>query len=223
MKRRILPIVFLLLCALPCARAQPNTLQAERCVRRYPKASATAFTPAWSLDNELIATAPYFDFTESRVSAMPPFHVCDMTNICLFSCMRQVAYNVSMRTTAKYNMERFFQALGNNTRMRLLNLLGEREVCVCEFVEVLAQPQPMISQHLACLRSVGIVEARRQGKWMHYRIVTPPHAGAAQILKQTLAWMQEDKAMLADRTRHLKTCCDTTLAEVATMRQNTKP
>lgn len=104
-------------------------------------------------------------------------------------------------------MERFFQALGDNTRLRLLNLMGEQEVCVCYFVEVLGGPQPKISRHLAYLRKAGIVAARREGKWMHYRIVMPPHSGAAQILRQTLQWMKEEKGTLADRVRLEKACC----------------
>ena len=62
-----------------------------------------------------------------------------------------------------------FQALGDNTRLRLLNLMGDQEICVCYFVEILEQPQPKISRHLAYLRRAGIVAARRDGKWMHYR------------------------------------------------------
>jgi ArsR family transcriptional regulator len=106
-----------------------------------------------------------------------------------------------------FNVERFFQALGDNTRLRLLNLMGEQEVCVCYFVEILGSPQPKISRHLAYLRSAGIVAARREGKWMHYRIVMPPHMGAGQILKQTLGWLKEEKAMQADRARLTKACC----------------
>ncbi len=108
---------------------------------------------------------------------------------------------------ATFNVERFFQALGDNTRLRLLNLMGEQEICVCYFVEILRGPQPKISRHLAYLRSAGIVAARRDGKWMHYRIVMPPHVGAAQILKQTLGWLREDKAMQSDRARLSKACC----------------
>ena len=106
-----------------------------------------------------------------------------------------------------FNVERFFQALGDNTRLRLLNLLGEQEVCVCYFVEILGSPQPKISRHLAYLRGAGIVAARREGKWMHYRIVMPPHIGAAQILKQTLGWLKKEKAMQTDRARLTKACC----------------
>ncbi len=106
-----------------------------------------------------------------------------------------------------FHLERFFQALGDKTRLRLLNLMGGREICVCYFVRILNSPQPKISRHLAYLRGAGIVAARREGKWMHYRIVTPPHRGAARILRQTLAALGEDKAMQADRARLAKACC----------------
>ena len=112
-----------------------------------------------------------------------------------------------MPRKATFDMQQFFQALGDNTRLRLLNLMGEQEVCVCYFVEILGGPQPKISRHLAYLRNAGIVEARREGKWMHYRIVMPPHSGAAQILRQTLDALQDDKAMQADRARLTKACC----------------
>ena len=104
-------------------------------------------------------------------------------------------------------MQQFFQALGDDTRLRILNLLGDQEVCVCYFVEILDAPQPKISRHLAYLRKAGIVSARREGKWMHYRIVMPPHAGATQILHQTLGWLREDKTMQTDRSRLAKACC----------------
>ncbi len=106
-----------------------------------------------------------------------------------------------------YDIERFFQALGDNTRLRLLNLMDDEEICVCYFVEILGGPQPKISRHLAYLRSAGIVEARREGKWMHYRIVMPPHIGASLVLRQTLAWLKEEKAMQIDKGRLTKACC----------------
>jgi ArsR family transcriptional regulator len=106
----------------------------------------------------------------------------------------------------EFNVERFFQALGDNTRLRLLNLVGEQEICVCYLVEILGQSQPKISRHLAYLRRAGIVAARREGKWMHYRIAMPPDIGAAQVLRQTLAWMREDRKMQADRARLSKAC-----------------
>lgn len=113
----------------------------------------------------------------------------------------------------EFNAERFFQALGDKTRLRLLNLMGEQEICVCYLVEILGQSQPKVSRHLAYLRRAGIVTARREGKWMHYRIVMPPNnigtaqTGAAQVLRQTLAWLREDRKMQADRARLSKACC----------------
>lgn len=106
-----------------------------------------------------------------------------------------------------FNMEGFFQALGDKTRLRLLNLMGDQELCVCYFVEILGQSQPKISRHLAYLRNAGIVTARRDGKWMHYRIVMPPNEGAAQVLQQILHWLKEEKAMQADRAKLTKACC----------------
>lgn len=106
-----------------------------------------------------------------------------------------------------FDMGQFFQALGDNTRLRLLNLMGDQELCVCYFVEILEQPQPKISRHLAYLRNAGIVTARRDGKWMHYRIVMPPNEGAAQVLQQTLHWLEEEKTMQADRAKLSKACC----------------
>jgi ArsR family transcriptional regulator len=85
--------------------------------------------------------------------------------------------------------------------------MGDREICVCYFVEILDQGQPKISRHLAYLRRTGIVEARREGKWMHYRIVMPPNIGASQVLRQTLSWLREEKTMQADRARLSRACC----------------
>jgi ArsR family transcriptional regulator len=106
-----------------------------------------------------------------------------------------------------FDMERLFQALGDTTRLRLLNLMGSQELCVCYFVEVLGQPQPKISRHLAYLRNAGLVLSRREGTWMHYRIATPGHAGASRLLKETLRWMQDDPDMIADSKLLTKACC----------------
>jgi len=112
-----------------------------------------------------------------------------------------------MARLKQFDLPQFFQSLGDTTRLRLLNLMGEREVCVCYFVEVLGGPQPKISRHLAYLRNAGIVSARREGRWMHYRMVMPPHIGASQILRQTLESLKEDKTMQADRVRLANACC----------------
>lgn len=106
-----------------------------------------------------------------------------------------------------YQVEFLFKALADRTRLRLLNLMGTDEVCVCFFVEVLKTNQPKISRHLAYLRRARVVEARREGKWMHYRIVEPPDRHAARIFSEVCHWLKEDAEMLRDRQRLIKVCC----------------
>lgn len=101
----------------------------------------------------------------------------------------------------------FFRALADHTRLRLLNLMDETEVCVCYFVEVLHINQPKISRHLAYLRRAGVVAVRREGKWMHYRIIEPRDRHAARIFKEVRAWLKEDALMQRDRERLVKVCC----------------
>ncbi len=97
--------------------------------------------------------------------------------------------------------------MADATRLRLLNLMVGREVCVCYLVEILGQSQPKISRHLAYLRNAGIVHARREGKWMHYSICPPADATAASILNAALAALGNDKKMRVDRARLDRACC----------------
>jgi ArsR family transcriptional regulator len=82
-----------------------------------------------------------------------------------------------------------------------------REVCVCYFVEILRQGQPKISRHLAYLRKAGIVTARREGKWMHYRITAPADTAPASILAAALASFRTDKQMQSDLAKLDRACC----------------
>jgi ArsR family transcriptional regulator len=111
------------------------------------------------------------------------------------------------RKEASYDKAQFFRALGDRTRLRLLNLMRGDEVCVCFFVEILKTNQPKISRHLAYLRRAGVVAARREGQWMHYRIVEPPDEEAAKVLKETMKWLEADTDMQRDRDRLVKVCC----------------
>src|ERR671921_2520758 len=69
-------------------------------------------------------------------------------------------------------METLFKALGDATRLRILGLLLAGEVCVCDIHESLKIPQSKASRHLAYLRRSGLVETRREGLWIHYRLGT---------------------------------------------------
>lgn len=106
-----------------------------------------------------------------------------------------------------YSIELLFKALADRTRLRLINLMGDTEVCVCFFVEVLKTNQPKISRHLAYLRRAGVVSARRDGKWIHYRIVEPPDSHAANIFREVRTCLENDPSMQTDRARLQKICC----------------
>src|SRR5918994_4658283 len=104
--------------------------------------------------------------------------------------------------TAKYKqMALLFKALADRTRLRLLNLMGTDEICVCYFVEVLGTNQPKISRHLAYLRKAGVVSGRREGKWIHYRVVEPPDEHAANVFREVRSWLRNDAIMKLDRAR----------------------
>lgn len=72
--------------------------------------------------------------------------------------------------------DQLFKAFADETRLRILNLLAQRECCVCEFQGILRVPQPKISRHLAYLRRSGLVETRKAGKWVMYRLAQPKGA-----------------------------------------------
>src|SRR5438093_13768219 len=101
----------------------------------------------------------------------------------------------------KSDLVTLFQALADRTRLRLLNLMWGGEVCVCYFVELLDEPQPKISRHLAYLRRAGMVAARRDGKWMHYLVVPQPSLEGGDILEQGLHAVGKDKSFKADLER----------------------
>jgi len=78
-------------------------------------------------------------------------------------------------------MEALFKALADATRLRILGLLLTGEVCVCDIHESLKVPQPKASRHLAYLRRSGLVETRRDGLWIHYRLARLPNPVLAAI------------------------------------------
>jgi ArsR family transcriptional regulator len=111
----------------------------------------------------------------------------------------------SRSTTASLDL--LFRALADPTRLRLLNLIADREICVCYLVEILRMNQPKVSRHLAYLRRAGIVASRREGKWMHYRLAMPDDEAAAAVLREVLRQVQPMPAMRRDASRLTSACC----------------
>jgi ArsR family transcriptional regulator len=110
------------------------------------------------------------------------------------------------------SLVQIYQCLCDRTRLRILHLLGGGPLCVCHLQEALAEPQVKVSKHLAYLRTRGLVEARREGSWMVYRLPARPGPG----LRANLACLQdcarEDPVFRRDREalRRLKArgaCC----------------
>lgn len=119
-----------------------------------------------------------------------------------------MCYAAVVKRASNPSLGHVFRALADPTRLRLLNLIADREICVCYFVEILRISQPKVSRHLAYLRRAGIVASRREGKWMHYRLVTPKDDAAAGILQETLKHLKKKPEMRRDVSRLGAACCE---------------
>lgn len=108
-----------------------------------------------------------------------------------------------------------FKCLADDTRVRLMLLITrEEELCVCELTCALDESQPKISRHLAQLRNGGLLEDRRQGQWVYYRLHPSLPDWVVVLLKNTLAanqhWLSPEAKRLdvmGDRPLRLAVCC----------------
>ncbi|PIQ86384.1 MAG: transcriptional regulator [Candidatus Omnitrophica bacterium CG11_big_fil_rev_8_21_14_0_20_45_26] len=106
-----------------------------------------------------------------------------------------------------------FQALADATRFRILNLLGEGELCVCDLTRVLKEPQSKVSRHLAYLRRSGLVQTRKEGLWMYYRLAKPGNKGFRSILKacgccrSEFKELKQDLKVFRQNKKRLISCC----------------
>lgn len=91
-------------------------------------------------------------------------------------------------------------ALADENRLRLLSLIQGGEICVCRLQGVLQTNQPKISRHLAYLRKAGLVEARRDGRWTHYRLKSPG-GKRGKILSETLKSLRGEPQIQKDLAR----------------------
>ena len=86
--------------------------------------------------------------------------------------LKQLADKVASVENAD-KRSRFFKALADETRLRILGLLEVREMCVCEVMVALDLTQPTASHHLGILENAGLVKDRKEGKWVFYNIADP--------------------------------------------------
>jgi ArsR family transcriptional regulator len=96
-------------------------------------------------------------------------------------------------------LEGLFKALADKTRLRILALLGNNEVCVCHLHDSLGLPQPTVSRHLAYLRRTGLVDARRDGVWMHYQVAKSLEPRLRTIVAAAVAALGDVATTTEDR------------------------
>ncbi|MBK9215750.1 MAG: metalloregulator ArsR/SmtB family transcription factor [Chloracidobacterium sp.] len=121
-----------------------------------------------------------------------------------------------------FNAELFFSALADRTRLRLLNLMRDGEVCVCFFAGALGTNNPKISRHLAYLKRALLVNARRDGKWMHYSIRRPEDKQAGEVFDATMKMLEGDEEMKRDRSLFSAFCCSPAAPVMIAGRQKVK-
>ena len=104
----------------------------------------------------------------------------------------------------------FFRALGDETRWRIVRLVMDRALCVCELADIMGMPQSSVSSHVQIIRKAGLLESERCGKWTYFRI-HPKHFPLLSRIIQDLpngadhkSDLEKAKARLTDRAN---TCC----------------
>ena len=111
--------------------------------------------------------------------------------------LARAPFALAERPTEPELIGKYFRALGDPTRVRILELLGERgELSVTELVRRLDQPQPKVSNHLACLRWCGFVATRRDGKFVYYRLAD----------ERVVTLLRLAHGMLAEHAGAIATC-----------------
>ncbi|WP_416148894.1 ArsR/SmtB family transcription factor [Salipaludibacillus sp. HK11] len=115
-----------------------------------------------------------------------------------------------MNTVSNVNIEqgsKILKLLGDKTRLTIVSYLIHDECCVCELVELIKMSQPSISQHVAKLKNLGLVQERRQGQWIFYRVNT--ESTNYPLVKSILAHFPDQKEQISDlEKRGLRVCCE---------------
>ena len=101
-------------------------------------------------------------------------------------------------------MSRLFKALGDETRLRIVALLSHGELCVCHLEEALGLSQPNVSRQLSLLRAAGIVDHRRDGHWVYYRLLEQPDGDCDRQLNYLMKSFSNREALRRDVEKLLK-------------------
>ena len=118
-----------------------------------------------------------------------------------------------MLQTSGQPVDQLFRAFSDRTRLRILHLLADGELCVCDLVEVLEVPQPTASRHLAYLRRSGLVEVRQDASWKYYSLAEPRNSFHAKLLECLRSCFGDVPELRRDltrvgRVRERNACCN---------------
>ena len=103
-------------------------------------------------------------------------------------------------------LTRLFRALGDETRLRIVALLSHGELCVCQLESALDLNQSTASRHLGILRAAEIVDCRREGTWVYYRITEQEHATVAKALDVLTKTFGAERALRSDHAKLRRSC-----------------
>lgn len=104
-----------------------------------------------------------------------------------------------------YTMAEIFKLLGDKTRLTILALLKERELCVCDIVDILEMSQPSISQHLRKMKDAGLVRETRKGQWIYYSLTIDDKP----YVQDVLTYIPSLKEKIDDlKEKEAKVACD---------------
>jgi ArsR family transcriptional regulator len=103
-------------------------------------------------------------------------------------------------------LTRLFRALGDETRLRMVAMLSHGELCVCHLEKALDLPQPNVSRQLGILRMAGVVDARRDGTWVYYRLADQEHDAVQTVLAALTKAFGAERAIRADHAKLRKAC-----------------
>jgi ArsR family transcriptional regulator len=103
-------------------------------------------------------------------------------------------------------LTKLFRALGDETRVRIVALLAHGELCVCHIEKALELSQPNVSRHLGILRMAGVVDARRDGTWVYYKLAEQEHEAVQAMLVALTKTFGAERAIRADHAKLRKAC-----------------
>ena len=104
------------------------------------------------------------------------------------------------------SVDKLFRAFSDRTRLRILHMLRNGEVCVCDLTSVLDVPQPKVSRHLSYLRKAGLVLVRKDGYWSHYKLAPAKSAFHAKLLECLSCCFNDVPEVEKDAVRLQKVC-----------------